>query len=407
MTMRQRSTWSKPGETSRQAATSRTADIYTMNQEHPQPSAVEYENGDPDAWAETPVSGDKMSVNAEYDGDHVKRNELNYGEFRDDTFKHKDSDKWHGPGKYDNAKVSAERKAVAAETLARALLRTANEALVEETVFDLMSLPAPALAATIERMKSTMPEALPEAQRYKRSLACAKLAARTLGEAANEKNVTALGQIFAGLDDPTLKAILRTVASAKVAQQEEQEQEGQEGHAAQQEQQAQQQEEEQEEGHAAQQEEQAHGLCPEDAALLEQLMPAPAPAAPVVAPPAAPDDLQALFQMPEAVAPAVPMMASQAAEMPDISFDDDEAMSEPAAASSVTASGLDDLFSDDPEVQAQREIMAAQQEQHARESGYSAARTASSKGAKKLGAVRSRGPSTPEQELELLWDRPQ
>jgi hypothetical protein len=73
--MRKRSTWTQtaaptPG---RQATTERRADIYTMNQEHPQPSPVDYENGNPDSWAETPVPGDKMSVNAEYEGDHEIR----------------------------------------------------------------------------------------------------------------------------------------------------------------------------------------------------------------------------------------------------------------------------------------------------------------------------------------------
>src|SRR5271170_2545065 len=101
---RERSTWKKPnGDTSRQAATQRRADIYKMNQEHPQPSATEYESGNPDSWAESWHGyGD---VEAEYENGHVKRNELNFAEFRDNTWKHKDSDNWHsGKGNYDNIK---------------------------------------------------------------------------------------------------------------------------------------------------------------------------------------------------------------------------------------------------------------------------------------------------------------
>jgi hypothetical protein len=121
--MRARSTWTKPegNETPRQAATSRHADIYTMNQEHPQPSATDYENGDPDSWNETPTTN--KNVEAEYEGDHVKRNELGFGEFRDDTWKHKDSDKWNDGKKYDNSKTAAATPAPSSRTASSAKLR--------------------------------------------------------------------------------------------------------------------------------------------------------------------------------------------------------------------------------------------------------------------------------------------
>ena len=79
--MRTRSTWTNGTETPRQAATQRHADIYTMNQEHPQPKATDYESGDPDSWAESPTTN--KNVEQEYEGDHVKRNEVGFGEFRE------------------------------------------------------------------------------------------------------------------------------------------------------------------------------------------------------------------------------------------------------------------------------------------------------------------------------------
>ncbi len=119
------------------------------------------------------------------------------------------------------------------------------------------------------------------------------------------------------------------------------------------------------------------------------------------------DDLSALFE-------AVPVMAKQQAGV-QISFDEDE--EESAAGVPMTigsfaqqASGdeLDALFADNEEVQAQRQIRAAEMEQQAREGGYSVpgGRTASARGAKKIGQVqRGKAPSV-DSTLENLWDRP-
>jgi hypothetical protein len=159
-TPRARSTWTQGSPAPRQAAVARHADIYTMNQEHPQPALTDYETGDPDAWAETPVSGEKMSVGEEYEGEKVKRNEVGFGEFRGDTWKHKDSDEWGGKGKYDNSKVAAERKAQAAERVARAILRTSNERFVAETALELMALPSTSLASMHKRMDAVSPDSL-------------------------------------------------------------------------------------------------------------------------------------------------------------------------------------------------------------------------------------------------------
>src|SRR5271157_5933691 len=100
--MRERSTWHSDGSAiPRQAATQRQADIYKMNQEHPDAKPIDYESGDPDSWAESLHGSEDWEK--EYEGGHVKRNELNFAEFRDNTFKHKDSDNWHSSkGTYDN-----------------------------------------------------------------------------------------------------------------------------------------------------------------------------------------------------------------------------------------------------------------------------------------------------------------
>jgi len=429
--MRERTTWqNKPSETPRQAATQRQADIYTMNQEHPQPTPVDYENGNPDTWAETPVPGEKMTVNDEYEGGHVKRNELNFGEFRDDTWKHKDSDHWHGKGKYDNAKVSAERKAQAAERVARVLLRTSNDQRIEAAALELMALPDKNLVATLKHIDSVSPDALSPDAKRKRAFACTKLAARLLGEEAKEEHVEHLATAFMSIDDPTLKTILKIVATSHVAQEQEEQEEEQEGsktsqqqeeeqqqqqqgqqqqQQGQEQQQAQQQQgqqeeitsqqqqqgqqqEEQEEEITSQQEAYGHGLSPEEHALLDSMLKEECGPG---------DELTAIFEAPAQPAPAMPAMAAG----PDVSFDDDD---DDAGTTTTAASGdeLGDLFGDDPEVQAQRQIKAAEQEQVAREGGFAVGRTASAKGAKKIGQVQRGKAPTADQALEALWDRP-
>lgn len=140
---------------------------------------------------------------------------------------------------------------------------------------------------------------------------------------------------------------------------------------------------------------------------------APAPAAPAA--PAAPmmDDLTNLFTTPgatPAVSPAVPAMPIAASDGPEIGFEDGE--EEIAGASALTASapeGLEDLFNDLPDVQGQRELRQASFEQAQREGGYgppsASARTASTN-ARKLGAVRAAGSSSPDDVLGSLWERP-
>jgi len=447
--MRARSTWTKPegNETPRQAATSRHADIYTMNQDHPQPGATDYESGDPDSWAETPTSN--KSVEAEYEGDHVKRNELGFGEFRDDTWKHKDVDKWNDGKKYDN-KTAAAMKASAAERVARAILRTDNGDLVREAAIDLMALPGQVLASTLKRMDKVSPDALSTVAKHRRAFACTKLAARLLGDAATEQSVEHLATTFMTVDDPTLRTILQTVASAqasankRVAQEEEQEEGGktsqqqvqsqeqeeeQEGKTSQQTVQSQEQEEEEgsktsqeqeggdDDGMAptAEEEQQAHGLSPQEMGMLDQMLQTEMGECPpgAGAPAAGGDDLMAIFAPPAAASPMPaapmpapmggPMASDMGLAMPEVSFDDDD--DDVSAPGAINTASVADLFSDDPEVQAQRQIRAAQHESVQRAAGYAGVgRTASAGGAKKVGKVQPAKPS-PSAQLESLWDR--
>jgi hypothetical protein len=430
---RQRSTWSE--DSSRQAATSRRADPYTMNQEHPQPSAVDYESGDPDAWAETPTTN--KNVEQEYEGDHVKRNEVGLGEFRDDTWKHKDADQWNGGGKYDN-KTAAQRKANACEQIAKAMLRTDNEKMVHDQAVVLMGMPGKHLAATIRRMKQASPYSLPQKARFNRSLACTKMAARLLGE-TDEKHVEELGRAFMAVDDSTLRQMLKVVQSSdrfayKINGEPEEKKEDEEktsadshvaippsinGEPKEEEEEdktasgtfpASEKKEEEEDTTAGrkmppEEDEKEVGceacLCPEDQTMLDNMLQGEAQPAPVPSP--APTELGQLFAGPPEAAPAPAAPMGFASSGPEITFGEDD--SDDARVAS-DGNELNALFDDHPEVQAQREIQAAEQEQAARESGYGSNIHTASTGAKKLGRVQAdRAPAG--QELEDLWERPE
>lgn len=407
---RKRSTWSNPAE-GRTAATRRNADIFTMNQEHPQPSATEYENGSPDSWAETPT--ENKSVEKEYEGGRVKRNELGLGEFRDDTWAHKDSDAWNDGKKYDNMRAAAERRAMACERIARSMLRGASQDMVEATASELMSLPDQFIVASLKRLDTLSPETLPQSQRFQRALACTKLSARTLGDSASESQVERLASLYNGLDDVTLRAMLKVAAEARIAEaQGQDEEEGEDETTAS----APADLAPEQQSAAAKQD--ACGMTADELASLDAMLgeagcaPA-APAAPAPAPAPMMDDLTNLFTAPAAtpaISPAVPAMPIAASDGPDIEFDDSE--EEAAGASAVTASapeGLEDLFNDLPDVQGQRELRQASIEQAQREGGYgspsASARTASTH-ARKLGAVRAAGATSSDDVLGSLWDAP-
>lgn len=428
---RHRTTWTKPGDgTSREAATSRKADPYSMNQEHPQPSPVDYESGDPDAWAETPTGNQLVYDGYEGgEGGREMRNEVNFAEFKPETFGHKDDKEWKGPGKYDNAKVSAAmRKANAAERIARATLRTSDDALVEAQAVDLMALPDKVLVATLRRLDAVSPDALPKDRKYKRAMACCKFAADVLGEAVTngpkgQDTVERLGRTLMSIDDPTLREMFKIVAGARAAahDEEEEEEEGGESTSSAKKQSGEVEikfdgEEEEEDGgetaglDAGGIESGGSGtLGADDLAMLDSMLEAEAcpPAAPAPAPTG---DLADLFEAP--AAPAMPMQApampGMASNGPEITFGGDDEDPPARTASSNSDAALSTLFDDHPEVVAQREISAAQAEQRAREGGYgpvSDVRTASD-GAKRLGNVRGGKPSSVDESLETLWERP-
>lgn len=400
---RHRTTWNKPGDrTSREAATSRRADPYTMNQDHPQPSPTEYESGDPDSWAETPTSNQLIYDGYEGgEGGHEMRNEVNFVEFKPETFDHKDSKQWNGPGKYDNAKVSATlRKASAAERVARATLRTSNAALIEAQAIDLMSLPDKVLVATLQRLDSVSPDALPKERKYKRALACCKFAADLLGNAGTQSYVEKIGRVLMSIDDPTLKEMFQLTAAARAAAESDEE----------------------EDDAPMEDEPIAAGLdqagaeegClnPQDLAMLDSMLqqesmgqPGMAPAAPAPA-----GELVDLFDSPaapQAGAFEAPAMVQTSSNI-DISFDDDDDEMPRTASNGNPEAELNTLFDDHPEVVAQREVRAAQIDQRIREGGYgpvSDVRTASD-GARKLGNVRNSKPTNVDDVLAGIWDTP-
>jgi hypothetical protein len=390
--MRKRTTWSsaKP----HQATTMRKADPYQMNQEHPQPSPVEYENGDPSSWAEDLAPN--AHVEKEYEGGAVKRNEVGFPEFRDDTWDHKNTDKWgrDSKGKYDNQRNASERKASAVEKLARAVLSSSNDKLIEDQIVDFMSIPNQTLVSTLKRMKASSPESLEPKQRYNRAMACAKLSAQMLGDDASPGSVEKLGRAFFAANDSILKGIIQA-ASARVA--EDQPEELAKPEVA----------TDSEESEVATDSEESEVAMVEEM-LNEELGAPPAPMAPVRAAPAAPvvDELQALFQPPSAEAPhvSIPLAAASKGDI-DISFDDGE---ETHTASQLPGDDmLDRLFSDHPEVQAQREISSASKAQTAAEFGFPVeARTASANSAKKIGQVKPTPGPSHDKLLEQLWERP-
>jgi hypothetical protein len=438
--MRHRSTWKQD----RQAGTSRTADdIYDMNQDHAQPSPTEYENGDPNSWAETPTKNEYVTQS--YDGDSEARNEVGFPEFAPSTFDHKDSKEWGGSGKYDNQRggmTASARKATAAERVARSMLRTANKELIEQQAVDLMSLPDNVLVATIKRLDAVSPNALSKEVKLRRCYACVKLASAMLPskenfatEAVWHGHVEAMGRTLATLDDPTLRAIIKISVDAGktvVAKDDEEEKKDDKAAAAapvaapkkdekkeepvaaappkddKKDAEVAASDEEGDEGDTACAPEMETGcMSTEDMDMLNSMLAPPvadplaAPGVPGAAPPPAP--LTSLFGD---VAPpaAVPMMASDSGF--DISFDgDDEGQSQLAS----DGSELDSVFSDNDEVRAQREIRASEEEQRGRELGFQPTvqtRTASAapaQGAKRLGAVRRAPTPAAKNELDALW----
>ena len=144
--MRERTTWN------RQAAQTKVADPYLMNQDHvsQQPKADDYVIGDSSSFAED-VHPSKDTWEAEYSGGQVKRNEIGMPEMRQDTFKH-------------NEKSAADKtlllkKADLCIKTASLMLRTASAADIEDQSVALMHLPHGDLINTFNRLAQQDPVA--------------------------------------------------------------------------------------------------------------------------------------------------------------------------------------------------------------------------------------------------------
>jgi hypothetical protein len=342
-----------------------------MNQQHEQPSPVEYANGDPSSWAEDQAP--ESHVKSEYDGDHEARNSLGFPEFRKDTFDHKDEKEWDGKGKYDNQRTSSEKKAQAAIRLSSSLLRSAKPEDVKAQAKEFMALPPQALVAALKRVHAASPAALPGPARYNRASACVKLASRLVGQ-ADEATVERLAREIYKIEDSVLRPMLQIVATVKLAEIEMPvaHKGGPEHNET---------EEKKEETAGA-----PPGFEPKPSAEACEM------ASDIVGDAPETDELSALFETPATEAPAAPAVASK--NDIHVSFDEDE-----TASNLPGDDALDALFNDHPDVQAQRELVAANKE------GYKVPvnRTASSNPAKKVGNVKSK--STSEDDLlAKIWD---
>jgi len=334
-----------------------------------------------------------------YDGDHESRNELNFAEFKPETFDHKDSKQWRGPGKYDNAKVSAAiNKAGAAEKIARATLRTNNDSIIEAQALDLMALPDRILVSTLKRLNSVSPNSLPKNSKFKRAMACCKFAADFLGRSATETGVEKLGNALMKIDDPSLKNLFMVAASIKVADSEEVENmfDGAEKVLEEAEEEEEEEEEEKEEEECC--------LSPEDMGLLKGLLEQERVNEEGESTSEPTGELTELFMEEEPEIEEVAIMAS--GNTPSITFGEDNTKIASSTPNGGGKSDLSELFDDHPEVVAQREIKMALDEQRAREGGYgvvASKRVAS--GAKKLGMVRG-GSNSDDDALSRIWNGP-
>jgi len=141
--MRERSTWNR-NDVVKKAADLKKADIYTMNQDHPQPAADKYVTGDPSTFAEDVHTPNTWE--SEYKGDEVKRNEIGMPEMRSDTFNHSEKTA---------SKEVLLKKADLCVAVARIMLagtKTASEKSIENQAFSLMFMPDQALIATHKRL---------------------------------------------------------------------------------------------------------------------------------------------------------------------------------------------------------------------------------------------------------------
>jgi hypothetical protein len=151
--MRERSTWNLK-EIAKKAAAKKAAevagDIYSMNQDHPQPAMDEYVIGDPSDFAEDVHQPNTWD--AEYSGGEVKRNEIGMPEMRGDTFNHAE-------------KTASEavrlKKAELCVAVAKLMLtgkKIASSEVIEDQAYALMYMPDSELINTHKRLAAEQDE---------------------------------------------------------------------------------------------------------------------------------------------------------------------------------------------------------------------------------------------------------
>lgn len=145
--MRERSTWDR---NKIKKAADTAGDIYTMNQEHPQPAFDKYVTGDPSDFAEDVHSPNTWET--EYSGEEVKRNEIGMPEMRGDTFNHSEKTASR------DVLLKKANLCVEVATMMLAGKRVASESMIEDQAYSLMFLPAQELIDTHTRLAQQQDE---------------------------------------------------------------------------------------------------------------------------------------------------------------------------------------------------------------------------------------------------------
>lgn len=148
--MRERSTWTLEEVVKKASAAKKAAekpgDVYTMNQDHPQPAFDAYVTGDPSDFAEDVHSPNEWEK--EYSGDAVKRNEIGMPEMRPETFSHSEKTA---------SREKMLKKADLCVEIADLMLKgkkIASDEVIEDQAVALMYLPDADLISTHARLAS-------------------------------------------------------------------------------------------------------------------------------------------------------------------------------------------------------------------------------------------------------------
>jgi hypothetical protein len=140
--MRERTTWNR--DMIRQAASNKTADPYTMNQDHvnQQPKADGYVTGTPSDFAEDVNKENRWET--EYSGGAVKRDEIGMPEKRPETYNH--------PEKTASEAVLLKKAELTVKVARMMLPKSASEDMVTDQAYALMYMPDAELINTFDRL---------------------------------------------------------------------------------------------------------------------------------------------------------------------------------------------------------------------------------------------------------------